>query len=159
MLVTNDNQWIGSMKRTTLSLLGTLIAATGLTAMAQGNNTAPLNITVNGIQNGNGAVIIAAFDDSAAFEAMDVQKAVALTFVPAAASSVSVTLHDLPIGNYAVAAMHDENMDGDLNLDGDVPTEGYSFVAMGPSGLTPKFEDAAVAAGDDARSVLRMKYW
>ncbi|SMX32768.1 DUF2141 domain-containing protein [Octadecabacter ascidiaceicola] len=139
--------------RTALPLLSSFIAATDLSVMAQDICTAPLNITVNGIQNGNGAVIIAAF------EALDVQNAVTLTFVPAASSSVSVTLHDLPIGNYAVAAMHDENMDGDQNMDGDVPTEGYSFVAIGPSDLTPKFEDAIVAAGDDARSVLRMKYW
>lgn len=58
-----------------------------------------------------------------------------------------------------MTAIHDENIDGELNFDGDVPIEGYSFATMGPSGLTPRFEDALVAAGPDAIATLNLKYW
>lgn len=147
------------MKHLELPFVAALFVTLGAATFAQSNTTVPLNITVNGIQNGEGAVMVAVFDEPSAFEAMNVQEAVALTYLPASSRSVSVTLHDLPAGNYAVAALHDENMDGDLNMNGDIPTEGYSFTAMGPSGLAPKFEDAAVQAGTDAQSVLLMKYW
>lgn len=147
------------MNSLTLSLAAVSLAATGAIALAQSAQTAPLEIAVTNIRSGEGAVVIAAFDDAAAFEAMDVTKSVALAYLPAAASAVSVTLGDLPPGSYAVAALHDENLDGDLNMDGDVPTEGYAFTGMGPSGLAPKFSDVAIAAATDARTALRLKYW
>lgn len=147
------------MKHLELPFIAALFVTFGVVTFAQSTATAPLNIIVNGIQNGEGAVMIAVFDEPSAFEAMNVQEAVALTYLPASSRSVSVTLHDLPAGSYAVASLHDENMDGDLNMNGDIPTEGYSFSAMGPSGLPPRFEDAAVRAGADAQSVLLLKYW
>lgn len=147
------------MKQRELPFVAVLFATFSVATFAQSTTSAPLNITVNGIQNGNGAVMIAVFDEPSAFEAMNAQDAVALTYLPASSRSVSVTLHDLPAGDYAVAAVHDENMDGTLNMKGNIPTEGYSFAAMGPSGLAPKFEDAALQAGTDAHSFLLMKYW
>lgn len=147
------------MKHLELPFAASLFVMLGAATFAQSTTTAPLKIAVNGIQNGDGAVIVAVFDEPTAFESMNVQDAIALTYLPASSRSISVTLHDLPAGNYAVAVLHDENMDGDLNMDGNIPTEGYSFASMGPSGLAPKFEDAAVQAGVDAQSVLLMKYW
>lgn len=140
-------------------MAASLLVALGAASFAQSNVTAPLRITVNGIRNGEGAVVVAVFDEAAAFEAMDVKDAIALTYLPASSNSVSLTMHDLPAGDYAVAALHDENMDGNLNMNGDIPSEGYSFAAMGPSGLAPKFEDASVQAGPDAHSTLLLKYW
>lgn len=147
------------MKLLTYSLLASFIATANASVSAQEVLTAPLQITVNNIRSGEGAVVIAAFDQADAFENMDVSKAIALSYIPASSASVSITLHSLSQASYAVAALHDANMDGDLNMDGDVPTEGYSFVAMGPSGLPPKFEDAAVATKAGATATLRLKYW
>ena len=116
-------------------------------------------MTVDGLRNGKGAVIVADFDQADAFEAMDVTRAAAMAYLPATDTQISITFHDLPQGSYAFAALHDEDRDGELDMDGDVPTEGYAFAAMGLSGLPSKFEDAAVAAGKTATSNLRMKYW
>lgn len=142
-----------------LTTVAAMVAAFGHLAFAQSAPTDALTISVNGLRNGAGAIVIAAFDDAAAFEEMDVAKAAALAYVPASSASVSVTFHSLPPGAYAAAAMHDENMDGDLNMNGGTPTEGYAFAAMGPSGLASKFEDAAVQAGDEAVSALKLVYW
>ncbi|MCL6283553.1 DUF2141 domain-containing protein [Ruegeria sp. 2012CJ41-6] len=147
------------MRSFKLHSLTALAAAAGCAAFAQAVETAPLSVTVDGIRNGDGAVIVAAFDQAAAFEAMDVSKAVALAQIPAAGTKVSVTFHDLPHGTYAFAALHDEDLDGDLGMNGEVPTEGYAFAAMGRRGLPSKFEDAAVANGETAGSTLRLKYW
>lgn len=87
------------------------------------------------------------------------ERVTALAIVPAGSGRVAVTLHNLPTGRYAVAMMHDEDQNGDLSMDGEGPTEGYGFVAMSPSGLPPKFEDAAIAAAPDARAALQLKYW
>ncbi|WP_372573600.1 DUF2141 domain-containing protein [Ruegeria jejuensis] len=141
-----------------LSFTG-LAAAGGCAAFAQAIETAPLSVTVEGLRNGKGAVIVAAFDQAVAFEAMDMSKAAAVAQIPAAGAKVSVTFHDLPQGTYAFAAMHDEDLDGDLGMKGEVPTEGYAFAAMGRRGLPSKFEDAAVATGATAKSTLRLKYW
>lgn len=142
-----------------LATISAMVAAFGHLAWAQSVPTDALTINVNNIRNGEGAVVIAAFDDPAAFEAMDITKAMALAYVPANSASVSVTFQSLPPGAYAAVAMHDENMDGDLNMNGDVPIEGYAFAAMGPSGLASKFEDAAVQAGDEGVSALKLVYW
>ena len=68
---------------------------------------------------------------------------------------------DLPPGQYAVNAFHDENGNGELdtNLFG-IPTEGYGFAndprtTFGP----PDFEDAAVNVRDASElAVMTMRY-
>jgi len=121
--------------------------------------TGALTANVDGIRNSNGVLVVAAFDDATAFEAMDVMNAAALAIVPASQGRVSVTFHDLPTGSYAIAALHDEDRDGDLDLDGEVPTEGYSFAAMGRSGLPPRFDDALTLVGQGAARTLSLLYW
>ncbi|WP_425045077.1 DUF2141 domain-containing protein [Primorskyibacter sp. S87] len=143
-----------------LRLLSTaVLTAIGFAALAQSSGTAALSVTVDGLRNNNGTVIVAAFDQAKAFEAMDMAKAAAIAQIPASGPKVAVTFHNLPRGSYAFAALHDENLDGDLGMNGDVPTEGYAFAAMGRRGLPSKFEDASVAAGGAAHSILRLKYW
>ncbi len=142
-----------------LFALGTVALIAAEPAFAQSAETAPLTIDIAGLRNAEGSVVVAAFDQAEAFENMNIDRAVALAVLPASSERVSVTLHNLPSGPYAVAVLHDEDNDSELGMDGQVPTEGYSFAAMGPSGLPPKFKDAAVSAAPDARVTLRLKYW
>lgn len=137
----------------------TLGLSCALSASAVSAETGALTASVEGIRTSNGVLVVAAFDDAAAFEAMNVMNAAALAIVPANAGRVSVTFHDLPTGSYAIAALHDEDGDGDLDLDGEVPTEGYSFASMGRSGLPPKFGDALTVAGPNASRTLSLLYW
>lgn len=131
----------------------------GIGSAAQSAETAALKASIDGLRNANGVLIVAAFDKAKPFSSMDMAKAAALAVVPAREGSVSVTFHDLPVGSYAIAAFHDEDRDGDLDMKGEVPTEGYGFAAMGRRGLPSKFEDAAVAIEDAEGSKLRLKYW
>ena len=147
------------MQLSKLAFLAISITMTGYLAVAQPSATAPLLIEVNGIRSAEGAIVVAIFDQEQAFEAVDINASVAVSFLPATARSIQITLHSLPDGAYAVAAIHDENIDGELNFDGDVPIEGYAFAAMGQSGLRPRFEDALVAAGPDAIATLNLRYW
>ena len=69
-----------------------LTTAIGCAAVAQSTETAPLSVTVNGLRNANGAVIVAAFDQASAFEEMDVTKAVAMAYLPAAGAQISALI-------------------------------------------------------------------
>ncbi|WP_291737482.1 DUF2141 domain-containing protein [Leisingera sp. F5] len=130
-----------------------------LSASALAAETGALTASIDGIRNSNGVLVVAAFDDATAFEAMDVMNAAALAIVPANEGRVSVAFHDLPTGSYAIAALHDEDSDGDFDLEGGVPTEGYSFASMGRSGLPPRFGDALTVAGPNASRTLTLRYW
>jgi uncharacterized protein (DUF2141 family) len=147
------------MPRIKTILTATAILASVQIAGAQSIETAALTATVEDVRNSTGSLIIAAFNEADAFEAMDVANAAAMAVVPATQGEVSITFHDLPTGRYAVAAMHDENLNLELDQEDDVPTEGYGFVAMGPSGLPPRFEDAAKTVEQSATSSLTLRYW
>ena len=77
--------------------------------------------------------------------------------------SIQVVFKDLPAGDYAVTAYHDENSSGEIDRNAlGIPTEGYAFGndAMGFMG-PPKFEDTAVTLAEGEASVTAsatMKY-
>lgn len=69
--------------------------------------------------------------------------------------SIQVVFKDLPPGDYAVTAYHDENNSGEIDRNAlGIPTEGYAFGndAMGFMG-PPKFEDTAVTLAEGEASV------
>lgn len=70
---------------------------------------------------------------------------------PAHPGMVVLTLHDVPPGQYAVEAHHDNNNDGkvDRNLLG-IPTEGIGFSRDAPISFGPPQWDDAVFAVNDA---------
>ncbi len=74
---------------------------------------------------------------------------------PARAGTVTVVFKDVPPGEYALTAFHDEDGSGEMNFNAlGIPTEGYAFGndATGFMGA-PKFEDAAVTLAEGAQSV------
>ena len=122
---------------------------------------AELAIEVRGIRSGDGRLFVAIHGSgtSASFPAAD--GAVAGLNQRASAGTLRFMLRDLPPGRYAVSAFHDENDNGelDVNLVG-IPSEGYGFAndpgtAFGP----PDFEAAAVTIGDVSEAaVLTLSY-
>lgn len=147
------------MKKTVLVAAVAALMTTSAAVTAGPAATVPLTVEVDGVRNSSGVVIVALFDQPAAFQQMDVKRAVAFASFPANADKLSVTLHNLPKGNYAAAVMHDEDIDGNLDMQGQVPTEGYAFAGMGSKGLPPAFDKASVSAGANAKTTLRLKYW
>ena len=122
-------------------------------------SSADLALSVAGIANEKGNVMIAVFDKAATFR--DAGAAVAAIRIRARRGVVKVILPNLPAGTYAVSAFHDENGDQklDMNMLG-MPTEGYGFSkdargVMGP----PSFEEAAVKAANGVNAVsINLEY-
>jgi len=78
--------------------------------------------------------------------------------VRAVQGTIRVTFEGLKPGRYAVAAFHDENANGkvDLNFLG-LPCEGYGFSRTTPFGK-PSFDDTAFELRDRREMPIRLKY-
>lgn len=116
--------------------------------------TRAVEVAVSHARNAEGHLFIALFDDRTAWEQFAVERAAASAVIPAA-TPARVTFHDLPAGSYAVFAFHDENSNGDLDLRGDLPLEGYAV-----SGARDRFDEPSFdrAATDSPRIDLRLYY-
>ena len=102
-----------------------------------------LSVTVTGVRNDRGSMMVALYDDETMFEKRSKPRKGAI--VKAVKGESRVVFHDVSAGTYAVAVFHDENDNRrlDTNLLG-MPLEGYGF-SRNASGLTgpPSFENAA----------------
>ena len=138
------------MRTTKLALIPLLFLAT-LSASA-----ADLTIQIDDIKSADGQIMIALFNSAATFQSAPVKA----TAVAAAAGSTTVTIADLPAGDYAIALYHDANGNGQLDRNAlGMPTEDYAFSnnAMGQRGA-PSFDAARIAlppAGATTRISLR----
>ena len=63
-------------------------------------------------------------------------------------------LKNVPAGDYAVAVLHDENDNKQMDYDGSGhPTEGWAMTRFGPEAMrAPTFDDAKVTVGADGAS-------
>lgn len=135
-----------------------VLCAAALTgALAQ---AADLSVTVTNVASAEGQVLVALFDKASAFP-REVARGQA---VPAgqrdAQGALRVVFAGLPVGTYAVSAVHDRDGDGKLNRNVmGVPTEPFGFSGR-PSGRfgPPDFQEAAMelpAAGLDITIPVR----
>lgn len=119
------------------------MAVVATPAVSQG-----LKLTVNDIRNGNGSVLIVAFDNKTAFEQLQFHKAVAFAAVPARFGSVTHYFPNLNSGPYALFFFHDENGDEDLNHRGNRLLEGVGATGAPNPEDDPDFSQASVNPGD-----------
>ncbi|WP_343068972.1 DUF2141 domain-containing protein [Azospirillum tabaci] len=119
---------------------------------------AALTVTVQGVRNGEGEIVLAVCEETA----YPAGRCAFRITAPAAEGSVRVTAPDVPPGTYALRAYHDENGNGQLdrNILG-VPREGFGFGNDAPVLLSPpSFRDAAVTVGEDGvATALTLRYW
>ncbi len=121
--------------------------------------TADLTLSIDNLRSDRGSVMICVTAQPRAFpDCAGDAKARRLIIDAAQAGSIAVT--GLAPGDYAVAAIHDENRNGKLDKRLVVPREGFGFsrnppIRFGP----PAFSDASfdLAAGP-AHQTIRMKY-
>ena len=83
----------------------------GQAAFADGQ---PLTVKLNNLEHDRGTVRVALFSDPKTFRKAD--QAFASSESPAKAGTVTVLFEDVPAGDYAVMAYHDENANGELDL-------------------------------------------
>jgi uncharacterized protein (DUF2141 family) len=129
----------------------------GLAAMPSLAWAASVQVTVQGVRNDHGSVLVALCTSAEFLRPHCAWKA----STPAAAGTVTLRIDGVPPGTYAAQAFHDENGNGrlDRSLLG-LPEEGMGFsrdapMRMGP----PRFEDAAFPiAPAGAAIAFRLRY-
>ncbi len=98
-----------------------------------------IQVNISGQANARGQIALAVFDNKESYT--NYQGAIASALIPA--SSNSVTFHALQNKPYAVVAFHDENGDGEMNMEQQIPLEGYGVSGMQRSWQQPDFSQAA----------------
>jgi uncharacterized protein (DUF2141 family) len=104
-----------------------------------------IHVTILNITNSVGTVDCAFFDSAAGFPADVLHSAAKVMVMKIRQTQARCDFEDIPPGTYAIAVIHDENMNGKLDKNWlGVPTEGYGFsngakAIFGP----PSFEDAS----------------
>jgi uncharacterized protein (DUF2141 family) len=124
-------------------------------------STSKMEIRINGIRNTKGHVLIAVFRSADGFPDKK-EKAFIRERIPATTGTLSVSLKDIPAGRYAIAVIHDENdnLQLDTGLFG-IPKEGFCFSndAKGTFG-PPSFDAAAFYFGSaTSPRILSISYW
>lgn len=128
------------------------ILPTGAALCTAASHGADLEVELRGIHSGEGQALVALHRQTPGADFPSDASVVANAAAPAATDGVVVVFRDLPAGEYALAAFHDANGDGELNANFvGMPTEGYGFSNdargfMGP----PSFDDASFSVDADA---------
>ena len=138
--------------RNILYVLVALGCAVAVKVMATPASGGDIEITVDGIKNSTGKVMVALHTESGEEGFPDVKGAIAAQWARAAEGTLRFVFLDLSQGRYAVAVFHDENDNNELdtNILG-MPTEGIGFSrnAQGNFG-PPAFSDAAVEISSES---------
>ncbi|WP_343562519.1 DUF2141 domain-containing protein [Kiloniella sp. b19] len=133
------------MKKLFLTLPG-LLAVMGSCV----SHAAELTLKFEDIRSSKGRLLVAVYDSQTAFETQSDNQAIASFNLPATAGMQGVTLHDLPEGRYAVSLHHDENDNGEFDLNGrNFPLEGFAFSNnVGADKEVTEFSEAAFDVGE-----------
>jgi uncharacterized protein (DUF2141 family) len=121
-----------------------------------------LQIQCQNVRNRQGQLIAVAWSKVENFRSEDHRLAAALEHVSIGDKSVSIDLGELPAGTYAVAVLHDENMNQKLDMSPmlGLPTEGMGYSNNPKMGLTgPRWEEASFQLDSDSTVEVRLKYW
>jgi uncharacterized protein (DUF2141 family) len=121
-----------------------LMAAVGTARSAQASEPG-IHVEILSIRNSVGAVACALFEGPKGFPSEFLRFATNIMMVKVRASKATCDFADIGPGTYALAVIHDENRDGELetNMLG-VPKEGYGFSNDAKATLgAPSFEAAS----------------
>lgn len=117
--------------------------------------TGDIRVTVTSLASTKGQVLAALYNSSEGFPSNDskVYRSVSAT---AEKPKTTLTFKDIPYGTYAIAILHDEDGDGemDTNLLG-IPQEGYG-ASNNPDAIfsAPTFEEARFELNESEKNLL-----
>lgn len=123
-------------------LVALLTLALPLPTLAEG-----IALTVEGLRNDRGKVLVVVFDQARAFNRLKFSRAVDFAEIPARAGKVRHNFVGLNAGPYAIFLFHDENGDEDLNRKGNHLLEGLGATGAPNPEDDPDFAQAAVFPG------------
>jgi uncharacterized protein (DUF2141 family) len=118
-----------------------------------------LEVTVTNIKEQKGTIRVGLFNSEEKF----LKEVVDGKIVKAAGNEVTVLFENLKSGTYALSVIHDQNENGelDMNMIG-IPSEGFAFGnnSMGMFG-PPSFDDAKVIITDRTvvKQLIKLKYF
>lgn len=106
---------------------------------------AGIRVNVEDISNSTGTVACALFEAREGFPKEFLRYATRIMMMKVRNTQAHCNFLDIPPGEYALAVIHDENMNGELDTNAlGVPTEGYGFSSHAKAFLSaPSFEDAS----------------
>jgi|WetSurMetagenome_2_1015567.scaffolds.fasta_scaffold134242_2 uncharacterized protein (DUF2141 family) len=138
------------------SLIGTL-AGQDLT-QASKVETGTLLVMVQGFKNTDGQLMVGLYNTAGDYINKDPYKG---SKTAISANQELIKFENIPYGDYAIAVIHDMNMDGKLDKNAiGIPTEGYGFSndAMGKYGPPTFLEASFVFAGRDEEKIINLEY-
>lgn len=141
------------MKVTTPLTLAFAMSATSVLA-------GDITLRISGVRPDQGGVIHAlAFNDKTAFDQNMFAKMVGYVKIPADAETVSGVLKGQSEGALAIMLHHDANDNGQFEMKGAIPLEGWAYSRGAGAEAVPVFEDAAIDyGGSDETMDLQMLY-
>jgi len=125
--------------------LAALVFAT-LSAVAFAQTPCPgIHVKILNIRNSTGTVACALFESPDGFPIEYLRSATNIMVIKIRKTQARCDFEDIPPGTYALAVIHDENMDGKLDTNWlGVPTEGYGFSNDAKASLgAPSFSAAS----------------
>lgn len=118
-----------------------------------------LTIKIDGLENLKGNILFGLYNNGSNFP--DRKKALKGKVLPIKEKEEKYTFKNLTAGNYAVAIIHDENKDGELNTNFlGIPKEGFGFSnneigTFGP----PSFKKAAIKLQKNTVISIKIRYF
>lgn len=87
-----------------------------------------IHVEILNIRSSTGTVACALFESRAGFPAEFLSSATNVMVIKVRKTRARCTFEDIPPGTYAIGVIHDENMNGKLDMNRlGIPTEGYGF--------------------------------
>ena len=138
------------------------MTAVGLALFAHTATAATLHVEIDGLRNDEGVVQLALFRTADGYPRRS-ERAARTATIRADATGVQVTFEDLPPGTWALAVLHDENVNGrlDTNLLG-VPLEGIGASREATRRMgEPRFEHARfeLRADEEIALEIELRYY
>jgi len=142
-------------------LVAVLVLA-NLPALAFAQSSCPgIHVKILNIKNSTGAIGCALFNSPVGFPIEFLSYATNIIVIKIQDTQTSCDFADIPPGTYALAVIHDENMNGKLDTNWlGIPTEGYGFsndakAMLGP----PSFSAAGFSYdGQDMKLTISLHY-
>lgn len=133
-----------------------------LSALVFAQTSCPgIHVNISGIRNSTGAVACALFKSAEGFPTRYLRSATHITFIKVRHQQARCNFQDIPPGTYALAVIHDENMNGKLDVNWmKAPKEGYGFSNDAKALLrAPSFPAASFPYdGQNLELTIRLNY-
>ena len=139
-----------------------LLMFVNLVGIASAQTPCPgIHVKILKIRNSTGTIACALFESPAGFPTQFLNSAMKVMVMKIQKTEARCDFEDIPAGTYAIAAIHDENRNGKLDVNWlGVPKEGYGF-SNGAKGVVsaPSFSAASFPYdGQNLDLTLTLRY-